>query len=215
MPKQCIVIGCGSQAFAVISIIENSVESYEIFGLVDTAENFDLNEKKSGYNVIVNLNELLSSPEKYLHFDCVLAIGDNQERKKIFDQLISKNYKLPNIISRNSFVDRTVIMGDGNIISHTAVINAQVILGSNNLVNTGSLIEHNCHVKNHTHIGPRTVLCGGVKISDSVFIGAGAILVPNAFVEKASIIAAGAVLINHVTEKSSIFIGVPARAKNR
>lgn len=213
--KQCVVIGCGSHASSVISIIESCAENYEILGVVDTAADFDPNEKKSGYNVIFNIDELLSFPDKYAYLDCVLAIGDNQERKKIFDLLIKSNFKLPNIISSNSFIDRTVIMGNGNVIAHTAVINAQTILGNNNLINTGSLIEHDCKIKDHTHIGPRSILCGSVQISDFAFTGAGTTIVPDVFVAEATIIAAGAVLISDVTEKSATYIGVPARNKNR
>lgn len=213
MSKPCIVLGCGSQASAVISIIENSVDNYEIIGLVDTAEQFDRNEKKSDYSVIANMSDLVSFPDKYLHLYCVLAIGDNHERKEIYNKLISLNFKLPNIISNYSFVDRTVVMGEGNIIAHAVIINAQTIIGSNNLINTGSLVEHDCRVKDHTHIGPRAVLCGGVKISGSVFIGAGATLIPNISIEETSTVAAGAVVIKHVTDKGSVTIGVPAKEK--
>lgn len=215
MHKQCIVIGCGSHASAVISIIESSVDKYEIIGLVDTADDFNPSEKKNGYNVIFNMNELLKCSDKYIHLHCVLAIGDNQSRKTIFDQLIKHNFKLPNIISSRSFVDRTVIMGNGNLIAHAAVVNAQTVLGNNNIINTGSVIEHDCYVKDHTHIGPRAVLCGGVKISEYVFSGAGSIIIPNVFVAEGTIIAAGAVLIAHVTEKFSTFIGIPAKVKSK
>ena len=214
MPKKCVVIGCGAHASSVISIVESSVESYEILGLVDTADHFDASEKISGYHVIFNLSEMLNSPDKYRDVYCVLAIGDNQLRKAIFKKLINKKFKIPSIVSGSSIVDRTVVMGDGNIIGHAAIINAHTTLGRNSLINTGSLIEHGCNIKDHIHIGPRAVLCGGVRISAAVFVGAGAVIVPNVCVEEACIIAAGAVLISNVTEKATTFIGVPARGKN-
>ncbi len=212
--KQCIIIGCGSHASAIISIIESS-GSYEIIGLVDTAESYDLSEKKSGYSVILNLNELLSCSDKYIHLHCILAVGDNVERETIFDKLINKKFKFPNIISSNAFVDRTVVMGEGNIIAHGSVINAQVQLGCNNMINTCSIIEHHCNIKSHVHIAPRAVLCGGVTISDMVFVGAGATVIPHVYVEESSIVGAGAVLTHNITEKQSTFVGVPAKVKKK
>jgi sugar O-acyltransferase (sialic acid O-acetyltransferase NeuD family) len=215
LSKHCIVIGCGSHASAVISIIESSVEDYEIIGLVDTADSYDPSEEKSGYKVILSLHELLSFPDKYTHLHCVLAVGDNIERENVFDKLLKKNYKLPNIISRSAFVDRTVEMGEGNIVAHNSVINALAKLGSNNIINTCAIIEHHCSIKNHIHIAPRALLCGGVKISDSVLIGAGATIIPHVSVEENSIVGAGALLTTSIIEKRSTYLGVPAKVKIR
>lgn len=215
MTKQCVIIGCGSHASSVISIVESSTDNYEIIGLVDTAEIFDPNEKKSGYNVLFNLTEMLDFSDRYMDLFCVIAIGDNNKRKLVFDLLMRNNFRVPTIISSNSFVDRTVDLGKGNIISHAVVINSNAKLGCNNLINTGVLIEHDCVVSNHTHIGPRAVLCGGVSISDSTFVGAGSVIVPNVFVAEDSTISAGAVLITDIRDKASTFIGVPAKAKRK
>lgn len=215
MVKQCIVIGCGAHASAVISIIESSVEEYEIIGLADTADSYDPSEKKSGYKVILSLKELLEFPDKYNHLYCTLAIGNNIERKMIFDKLQNEKYMFPNIISDRAFVDRTAMMGSGNIVSHNSVINAQAKLGVNNLINTGAIIEHHCCIKSHTHIAPGAILCGGVEISDSAFIGAGATIIPHVSVGQNVTVGAGALLITNTTEKQLTYLGVPAKVKIR
>ena len=211
MVKHCIVIGCGAQASAVISIIESSIEPYEIVGLADTADSYDPSEEKSGYQVILTLQELLNFPDKYNHLYCILAIGNNIERKMTFDKLQKKKYMFPNIISERAFVDRTVKMGDGNIVSHNSVINAQAKLGANNLINTGAIIEHHCCIQSHTHIAPGAILCGEVKISDSAFIGAGATIIPHVSVGHNATVGAGALLITNTTEKQLTYLGVPAK----
>lgn len=213
MPKQCLIIGCGSHASAAISIIESSVEEFSIVGLVDTANNYDLNEQKSGYNVITSLEKLLVEYQKYCHFQCVIAIGDNFKRADIFGELKRNKFSLPNIISSHAFVDRTVVMGDGNIVGHGAVINAQAILGDNNIVNTSTVIEHDCVLKNDIHIAPKATLCGGVKIENLVMIGASATIIPNLIIASGSIIGAGAVLTKSIQENNLIYIGIPAKVK--
>lgn len=210
--KQCVVIGCGSHANSVISIIESSIDSFKIIGLVDVADNYDPAEEKSGYKVILTLNELLSSSSKYLNLYCVLAIGDNLKRETVFEQLLSKNFKLPNIISGNAFIDRTVTMGIANVIGHGSFINAQAELGSNNLINTKAVIEHDCCIDSHTHIAPNGLVCGEVSVADLTFIGAGAVVLPKVSTQKGSVVGAGAVLTTNVVERNAIFAGVPAKA---
>jgi sugar O-acyltransferase (sialic acid O-acetyltransferase NeuD family) len=197
----------------VISIVESSIEDFSIAGLVDTADRHDVNEQKSGCNVITNLATLLTEYEKYQYFECIVAIGDNLERANVFEKLKAANFRLPNIISSHAFVDRTVVMGSGNVIAHGSVINAHVVLGDNNIVNTSTVIEHDCALSSNIHIAPKAVLCGGVKIKSLVMIGASATIIPNLNVAIGVIIGAGAVLINSIAENDLIYVGVPAKEK--
>ncbi|WP_064791780.1 acetyltransferase [Shewanella woodyi] len=213
MSKPCVIVGCGAHASAVISIIEASNEQYKIIGLADTANSFDPNEKKSGYSVISTLNELLSSPEKYINFNYVLAIGNSDERALVFDRLAQRHFLMPNVISRHAIIDRTVKLGVGNIIGHCCIINSNVTLGDNNLINSGAIIEHHCSIGKHTHIAPKALLCGGVQVFDSVFIGAGATITPNLTIEANSIIGAGSLLLNSISDRKLTYIGVPAKVK--
>jgi len=214
LSKQCIIIGCGSHASSVISIIESCSENYLIIGLIDTDRSFNPEEEKSGYKVIGCLDMLLSEPDKYSHLQCVVAIGNNNQRTDVFKQLKSKSFKLPNVISTHAFVDRTVNMGEGNIIAHGAIINAQAILGNNNMINTAAIIEHDCILENHIHIAPKAVLCGGVKIESFVMVGASATVVPNLAIATGSLLGAGALLTMNIQNSNSLYIGLPARIKH-
>ncbi|WP_196584104.1 acetyltransferase [Aliivibrio fischeri] len=211
MSKPCVIIGCGSHASSVISITESSKDNLEIIGLIDTANNYDVNEKKSGYQVLSNLKELLCSPEKYSGIKCILAIGNNSERRSVYNQLKKHGYKFPNVISDLSYIDRTVCLGEGNIIGHGVIINSEVRLGNNNLINTNATIEHHCSINNHCHVAPNATLCGGVKIQDEVLLGAGSVVVPNILVTERSTVGAGSVLLTDISIKQSIYVGKPAK----
>ncbi len=213
MPKECIVIGCGSHASSVISVIESCLEEYLIIGLVDTGKTYNQNETKSGYKVEACLEMLLSEPENYHHLQCIMALGDNNQRKEVFSELKNKHFDFPNIISNKAIVDRTVIMGEGNVVVHGAIINAQTILGDNNIVNTASVIEHDCVLGSHIHIGPKAVLCGNVKVGHTVMIGAAATVVPKLKIAPGSTLGAGALLTTDIQKDNSVFIGLPARIR--
>ncbi|KQH83650.1 hypothetical protein AMR76_21820 [Vibrio furnissii] len=211
MIKNCLVIGCGSHAHSVISIIESSLEKYKIIGLVDTENNYNHLEEKSGYKVIASIGELINTKARFSGIDCFLAIGDNKLRREIFGLIKSNGFKTPNVISKTAFVDRTVKMGEGNVISHGSIINSQSSLGSNNLINTGSIIEHDCLLGQHNHIGPKAVVCGNVKIGDLVFLGAGSIVLPKVNICDEIILGAGSLLKTNVLIKKSTFVGTPAK----
>ena len=211
--NECIIIGCGSHATSVISIIESATVNYSIIGLVDTAKTHNENEEKSSYKVFATLEQILAEPENYLHFECVIAIGDNRVRSEVFDKLKSKSFKLPTIISNHAFVDRTVVVGEGNVISHGAIINAKAELGNNNIINTSAVIEHDCLLSDHIHIAPKAVLCGGVKIEDFVMVGVSATVLPDVNIAMGSILGAGALLVKSIKEINHTYLGVPARIK--
>ena len=215
MIKHCVVIGCGSHASSVISIIESATENYHIHGLINVGESYDPTEEKSGYKVIQSLNVFLKNKHDYPNIYCVLAIGDNKQRTEIFNQLLNNQFELPNIIANTVFIDRTVSMGKANIIAHGAILNAKSSIGNNNLINSGAVIEHHCSLDNHIHIAPKAVLCGGVHIADMVFIGANATIISNVDVSKDSILAAGAVLTKSITEEKLTLIGIPAKGKKK
>nr|WP_275658397.1 acetyltransferase [Vibrio sp. Isolate25] len=210
-----MIVGCGSHAHAVISAIESSTESYEILGLVDIEDNYDPAEEKSDYKVLHCLKDLLTFPKKYNHLLCVIAVGDNSSRKRVYDLLKIHGFSFPNIVSKSAFVDRTAILGEGNIVSHNAVINAQSKLGNNNLVNTGSIIEHDCILGDHNHLGPRVVICGRVIISDLAFLGAGSTVLPNLSIADGIVLGAGSLLNFSALDSGSRIVGVPAKVKNK
>ncbi|OOF01930.1 NeuD/PglB/VioB family sugar acetyltransferase [Salinivibrio sp. MA607] len=213
MNKKCLIIGCGSHAHSVISIVESAGECYEIIGLVDISDDYDPNEEKSGYKVKLSFNELLSNPSSYVHLDLFIAIGENKKRKKIFKVLTQYGFKLPNVSAKTAYVDRTVKLGKGNVISHYVVINAQSEIGDNNLVNTGAIIEHDCLIGCHNHIAPSSVICGNVNISDLVLLGVGSIVLPFLSVRTGTSLGASALLNTNVSVDGKTYIGIPAKVK--
>lgn len=213
MAEECVIIGCGSHANSIISIVESSTVDYKIIGLIDTASEFDKNELKGGYKVISTLNEMLNSVGEYKDVSCFIAVGDNYLRKKIFEMLKAACFRCPNLISGNAFIDRTVSMGEGNVIAHGAIINAQTKLGSNNLINTRAIVEHDCVIDNHTHIAPNSTLCGSVNIYALVLVGAASVIMPKVVVKEESIIGAGATLVTSTVSRQSIYVGNPAKLR--
>ncbi|UGA57362.1 acetyltransferase [Vibrio sp. VB16] len=212
MRKRCIIIGCGSHCYSVISIIE-SLSEYEILGIVDMAADFDPNEIKSNYKVISTLDKVLADKELFADCHFAIAIGDNQDRAVVYAQLREQGRLIPNFVSSHALVDHTVVLGDANIIAHHTIIGPQVKIGTNNLINTRVLVEHNSRVGNHSHLGPNTIMCGSSKIENLCLVGANSTLIPKTTLASFCTLGAGSVLIKNCESEGVTLVGIPAKVK--
>jgi len=210
--KSCIVVGSGAHCFSVISIIE-SLNEYNIVGIVNTSSTFIPNEIKSGYKVIDTIAKVFSDKDKYSNCNFAIAIGDNLIRAEIYHKLLRQGRLLPNFVSSSALIDRTSIQGEANIIAHNAVLGSHVVIGSNNLINTGAIVEHNSQVGSHCHIGPSSVLCGTSKVYDYCMTGANSTMLPKTTLAPYSRLGAGSVLTNSCNEEAATLVGVPARVR--
>jgi sugar O-acyltransferase (sialic acid O-acetyltransferase NeuD family) len=208
--RSCLIVGCGAHAHSVISVIE-TLDNVKIAGVLDTNTSFDVSEEKSGYPVIGNLNSLENDVDRFKVYEFAIAIGDNNKRSIVYQKLKSLGLRTPNYISRLAFVDKNVVMGDGNILGHYCVLNSMANIGCNNLINTSSIVEHDVIISDNNHLGPGSVICGSSVIESFCLIGAGSRVLPNKYLSSYSTLGAGGVLSSNVSHNGAVMIGVPAR----
>lgn len=206
--KEVIVIGAGGHSSVIIEIIEAMIDSgqdLKIKGLLDD------NEKISefmGYKIIdkiKNANLYNSEDTEY-----VIAIGNNQTRKKIYSEF--KNLKYFIAIHPSAIASKSSNIKEGTVVMARAVINANSEIGSHVIINTGSIIEHDNKIGDFCHISPGATLCGGVTIGEETHIGANSTIIQYKSVGSKTIIGAGATVINDI-QSNVVAIGCPAKPK--
>lgn len=142
---------------------------------------------------------------------CFIAIGDNQIRKKIYENLQKSNLSSANAIHPAAVVDPSVkIAPQAVMIAANATINPLASVGTGAICNTGCIIEHECMVGEFAHIGPGAVLCGNVTIGTGTFVGAKAVIRQGITIGNNAMIGAGAVVVKNVPDNATV-IGVPAK----
>ncbi|HQW84442.1 MAG TPA: acetyltransferase [Ferruginibacter sp.] len=140
-----------------------------------------------------------------------IAIGDNQVRKKVFEQLKKQNLFPANAIHPSAVMDVTATLAKhGIMVAANVTINPLVSVGICAICNTGAIIEHECIIGDFAHVGPGAVLCGNVKVGDGAFIGAHAVVRQGINIGKNAIIGAGAVVVKDVADDVTV-MGVPAK----
>ncbi len=195
------IFGCGGHARSLINTIYETNKSIKIV-LVD--ENAQDNEIVMGCKV-TRLHAMQGSG-KY-----IVAIGDNQKRKKLFDAIKGRGKGKPiSIISIHARISISAIVGDGTFVASNVYIGPEAYIGENTIINTASIIEHGAIIGDHVNICPNVTICGRAKIGNGVFCGAGSIVVDNINICDNVILGAGAVVKEDIAVAGT-YVGVPVR----
>ena len=200
-----ILIGYSGHAFVVCGILQSAGK--KVTGYCDVSE-----KESNPFNLVYHGTELSEQGLLALqHHDFFIAIGDNQIRTKVFQDLQAKN-----LLSINAIHVTAVIDTSANIAANAVMIAAQVTINplasieTGTICNTGCIIEHECKVGKFAHIGPGAVLCGNVTVGDGAFVGANAVIKQGISIGKNAMIGAGAVVLKNVPDNVKV-VGVPAR----
>jgi len=142
--------------------------------------------------------------------EAIVAIGDNQVRTKIFQNLSKNDVSFLVVRHSRSWIGSGVIIKPGTAIMPNVVVNAQATIGQNCIINTAAVIEHDCQIGDHVHVAPTAVLCGGASVGEGTLIGVGAKILPGVKIGKQAIVGAGAAVTENVPDYA-VVAGIPAR----
>lgn len=147
-------------------------------------------------------------------YDAFVAIGNNHDRAKVFDRLVSAGYRITNIIHSSAVIDRyKVELGIGIYIGPNAVVNPGTKINDGVIINTAATVDHDCNIGSFTHIAPGANLCGHVTTGSSCLLGAGCVIIPRVVLGSSVIVGAGGAVVTPSVPDGSKLLGVPARAQ--
>lgn len=205
--KKAVIYGAGGHGKVVCDNLEHD-SNIEIHGFLDS------NSQKNGTNFfghkILGGRELCAALiSKGIRY-AIIAIGDNEERKKIAEILRGEGFSFLTVIHPSASLGKGVKIGEGTVIMAGVVVNADAIIGKHVILNTASVIEHDSIVADYAHIAPGVHLGGTVTVGESTLVGIGANVLPEIRIGCSSVVGAGAVVIKNIPDKT-IAVGNPAR----
>ena len=139
-----------------------------------------------------------------------IAIGDNRQRKRLFEQLVASGAVLMTVVHPRALVGTGVRLGRGVVVLGGAVVNSDSLIGDNVILNTACSVDHDNEIGAHVHVGPGAHTAGGVRIGEGAFVGMGASILPDVAIGEWAIVGAGAVVTRNVQDRATA-IGLPAR----
>lgn len=200
-----ILIGYGGHAFVICGILHAAGK--KITGYCDVTEK-EYNPFNLTYLGPENSHAGVEALKKY---GCIIAVGNNGHRKKIYENLQQHDISLFNAIHPSAVIDTTAtIAPHGVMISTGVAINPLATVETGVICNTGCIIEHECVVNAFAQIGPGAVLCGNVKVGAGTFVGANAVVRQGIIIGKNAMIGAGAVVVKNVPDGSTV-MGIAAK----
>ena len=202
-----ILIGYSGHAFVVYGILKAAGQT--INGYCDKEKKIN-NPFQLPYLGTEQTDHAIAVMEKD---GCFIAIGDNNIRNNIYDQLSLKDIRIFNAIHPSAVIDASAhIATCAVMIAANVTINPLANIGIGVICNTGCIIEHESEVGNFSHIGPGAVLCGNVRVGERTFVGASAVVRQGISIGKNAMIGAGAVVVKDVPD-NALITGNPGRAR--
>lgn len=141
-----------------------------------------------------------------------VSLGDNQKRRRIFEQLLEWNLPLATLIDPSAVLDESVTVGEGTVIMAGVVVNVDTRIGRNCILNTACSVDHDGVIEDHAHLCPGSHLAGTVRIGQGAMLGTGCCVIPGRQVGAGTVVGAGAAVIRDLPE-GVVATGVPARVR--
>lgn len=160
--------------------------------------------------VIGGLDKLARVP----HDAVVVAIGDNETRRRVALALEAKGETLASVRHPTSVIAPDAVIGAGSMISAGVVVTTGVRVGRGCILNTRCVVDHDCSIGDWAHLGPGSVLGGDVVVGALALVGLGACVIPGRRVGDEALVGAGAVVTDDVPAAVTS-VGVPARVTRR
>lgn len=142
----------------------------------------------------------------------IIAIGNNQVRRNIYEKMNLPNNRFLTLIHSTATVSHSAQIGVGSVVMANSVIQPNAKVGNHTIINTSSIIEHDNEISSFVHISPNATLTGTVSIGEGSLIGAGASIIPNIHIGEWSIVGAGSTVIKDLPSYCTA-VGVPAKIK--
>lgn len=190
-----LILGSGSQAKVIYDMLLDMNCHHDLEGFVDAIPNspkpsatlFGHTVKDAG-KIRSILKDLPSGT------GILLATGDNEKRKELFELSCDRDLNLLTIIHPAATISSDVDIFEGCTIHANAFIGINAKLNNGVIVNTGATVDHDTEIGAFSQIAPGTNIAGNVTIGKQTMIGVGCSIAPNTSIGKNSYIEAGSVV---------------------
>ena len=201
--KEIYIIGAGGHSVSVANVA--IAAGYKILAFIDETKAY---KKIFNINILKNISEI--NCVGLLNF--AIAIGKNETRNSIFENLKSEKIKInyPSLIHPSAIISEFTEIGKGTIIMPNAVVGPNCKIGDFCIINTKSSIDHDGTLSDFASLAPGVTIAGSVFIGKRSQISIGATIKENVVVGADSILGANSYL-NKNLSNSVVAYGTPAK----
>jgi len=170
------VFGTGGLGREIMSMVLNerfkfdfSLHPASIVFFEDYPERYQIHDK-----VILSVENFFKIRAKQHYF--VVAIGDGQVRRKIYNRLRALGGIPYSLLDSSSFIGHNIRIGSGAIVSSLVTLTADISIGNYFLANIGCIVAHDVKIGDSVTLAPKVTILGNVILESGVSIGAGTVV---------------------------------------
>jgi sugar O-acyltransferase (sialic acid O-acetyltransferase NeuD family) len=207
--ENIVLFGGGKHANVCIDIFEKSGK-YNVVGIIDSkaAVQSDL----YGYPVIGRQEDIVELKKKYNFSAGFIAIGDNYDRKFVYDAITAMlpDFRFVNAIHPTVLIGRNVKLGQGIAMMANVIVNPGAVIEDFCILNTGSQLDHDCFMGEFSHLSPGSVTGGQVRIGKFSAVTLGVTIIDRINIGENTVVGSGAVVVKDLPDNVLVY-GIPAR----
>ena len=201
--KKLAIFGGGGHGKVCASIAEELGYSVSFFdGAYPTV-------KSCGKWQVIGNKEHLQACLNDFEFSFV-AIGNNQIRSVIQNELETFGLTMINLISPTASIHKSVELGKGILVVGNVCINIDSIVADGCIVNTNAAVDHDCRLGRYSHVCPGVSLAGEVNIGEKSWIGIGSSVIQQILIGSNVMVGAGTSVIKNIRDNATV-VGCPGR----
>ena len=193
MKKKIFILGTGGHAKSCIDLI-SKCKDYNLIGLISKNPS-EIGKKIFNINIVGSDKDLISLKNKCKNLMIGIGfLGNSNKKELLFNKVLDMGFKIPTIISPQSYVSKYAKIQNGVNIFHDCVIGPGTLIENGVLINNKCLIEHDVKIEKFSHISTNCVINGSANIGKKAFIGSGSLIKNNSRVKANSFIKMGSTI---------------------
>ena len=201
--------GCGIDFLWTIKDCNKKSKQFEVIGFLNDDKKMK-GKTVSGYPVLGGMNWFSTKEAK--NVQCVVAIADPRNRKKIVEKLEKKGIKFPTIIHPSVIFSKFKEIGEGVVIQAGCILGPETSLANHVQINMDCTIGHGSRLENYVTLATGVHVNGDNCLGEGAFVGTGVVTKEKITIGKWAIVAGGSCAIRNLKEYR-MYAGVPAKMK--
>jgi NDP-sugar pyrophosphorylase family protein len=154
-----------------------------------------------GVQVVGSSEEVIEAYSSNVFDEAIIAIGNLEVRKDIFNQLASASIPFCNVIDRDAVICDSAKIGIANVILCYSYIGPDAAIGDNCYIITGSRINHNSRIGSHCYLSTGVSIAGRVEVGNMVKFDTASGSAPDCLIPSGSYLAPGQIATAHTFPK--------------
>ncbi|WP_449032654.1 acetyltransferase [Porphyromonas sp.] len=208
--KDIVIVGAGGLGREILGLIQSinkKEDRWRVKGFYDDTE-----ERGSYIHHLPVLGTVEDLNSRKETLDVVIAIGDSNTRKWIYERLNNRLLTFPSLISPNANLldQESISIEEGVICCAGCILTCDITVGAFSLLNLACTVGHDAKIGPFGSFMPSVNISGETRIGAQVYMGTNSTIINQVTIGNNTTVGAGAIVTKDLPA-NCVAIGCPAQ----